>query len=195
MTCLFTRARQSKNDFPYPVNRWWRSWTHHADEEITWQSAPRIRVIAWTPRCHLKILFNSIRRAASASWSGLMWQQGISLHRRHAFSTCLTAYLVLIFLNCVSSSVTDTRDRNRGLFFTPFKREYSLYRDVKVNIVCLWHWGSQIMFSGFLWYIIAQIITDNVKFIYTYTRNLFKFNFLKFVKYKRKKLYCEKKAE
>ncbi len=60
-----------------------------ADEELFWQSAPRIRVNAQTSRCHFKMLFNSIKRAASASWSGLIWQQGISLDCHWALSTCL----------------------------------------------------------------------------------------------------------
>lgn len=55
-----------------------------------------IRVIAWTPHSHFKILFNSIRRAASASWSGLIWQQGISLYGHWAFSTCICLSMVLI---------------------------------------------------------------------------------------------------
>lgn len=40
---------------------------HSTDEGIICPSAPGIRVIAWTPRSHFKILFNSITRAASAS--------------------------------------------------------------------------------------------------------------------------------
>lgn len=62
---------------------------HPTDEELFWQSAPRIRVSAQTSRCHFKMLFNSIKRAASASWSGLIWQQGISLDCHWALSTCL----------------------------------------------------------------------------------------------------------
>lgn len=79
-----------------------RSSTHHTDEEIIWQSAPWIRVIAWTPHCHFKILLNSIRRAALASWSGLIWQQGISFDCLGALSTCLCLSVVLISKSFVS---------------------------------------------------------------------------------------------
>ena len=81
---------------------------HSADDELFWQSPPRIRVNAQTPRCHFKMLFNSIKRAASASWSGLIWQQGISLDCHCALSMCLCLSAVLFCKWFVSRFVTDT---------------------------------------------------------------------------------------
>lgn len=135
MTCLFTLTNALFTAFS-SCESTQRSWTHHADEEIIWQSAPRIRVIAWTPRRHFKILFNTIRRAASASWSGLIWQQGISLHCQCALSTCLCLSVVLILKSFVSRLVTDTHKTHHimGLFCT-FKTGPSSHYKVKSFII------------------------------------------------------------